>query len=58
MVLASLNPIKFDSFISTVTVQEKVPGGKKRKAEAMAEGSKKKFVFNKRGKLKDDEIIE
>ena len=40
------------------TVQEKVHGGKKRKAEVMAEGSKKKFVFNKRGKLKDDELIE
>ena len=32
--------------------------GKKRKAEVLAEGSKSKFVFNKRGKLKDDEIKE
>ena len=29
--------------------------GRKRKAEVLAEGSKNKFVFNKRGKLKDDE---
>ena len=32
--------------------------GRKRKAEVLAEGSKNKFVFNKRGKLKDDEIKE
>jgi hypothetical protein len=41
-----------------VPVQEKAPGGKKRKAEFLADSSKKKFVFNKRGKLKDDELIE
>ena len=32
--------------------------GSKRKAEVLAESSKKKFMFNKRGKLKDDELIE
>ena len=31
---------------------------RKRKAEVLAEGSKNQFVFNKRGKLKDDEIKE
>jgi hypothetical protein len=32
--------------------------GRKRKAEVLAEGSKKKFVFNKRGKLNVDEMKE
>jgi hypothetical protein len=40
------------------TVQDRVSGGKKWKTEVMAESSRKKFVFNKRGKLKDDELIE
>ena len=42
----------------TLSTSTEATAGRKMKAEALAESSKKKFVFNKRGKLKDDEIIE
>jgi hypothetical protein len=52
--------VRFKDFPRAITVRllEKITSleiatamGRKRKAEVLAEGSKSKFVFNKRGKL-------